>query len=492
MKNKIIISIAGIALMLTSKVYASTIDSVVVSDFENSIFKISGTVENEEKGVSVVILKKGQAFTEGMLYGNDASIQYGIIENGNYEASFRFAAEEGIYEVYASNCDKKYEFENFSKDSILEFVEALGNNKISEDEILEGLERRAECMGINLAFINTDAKKDYLTKKVVENLSEIRNDKIEGVKNIVLTAEADLEFLDGLKGAHTASEVNSLLEKYSDSVKINLNIYNNLTDEKKIKVCLEFVESKYSDIEQFYDDFVKVVERVSSSKGNSQGTGNSGNTSSKGNTNPSDIVSSTNKIQFPVPETTAPTVLSLEDFKDIEGVEWAWDSILFVLQRNIMNGYGNGEFKPNEQLKREQAAKIITTAFGLYNGNLIPYFYDVDLDNWAAPYIASAQENELMLGIDENNFGYGRPVSRQDLCVIIYRAAQKRGIEFKNQKTDFADFEEISDYAKEAVAYLAGSGIINGMGEGRFNPAKITTRAQAAKVISEVIGMEDK
>ena len=69
-----------------------------------------------------------------------------------------------------------------------------------------------------------------------------------------------------------------------------------------------------------------------------------------------------------------------------------------------------------------------------------------------------------------------------------YELAKENGYTFANPKTDFTDFEEVSDYAKEAVSMLAGEGIINGMGDGSFAPKKETTRAQAAKLMYAVIG----
>ena len=93
-----------------------------------------------------------------------------------------------------------------------------------------------------------------------------------------------------------------------------------------------------------------------------------------------------------------------------------------------------------------------------------------------------------MKGVRDDTFGIGTSIKREDICVAIYRAAKENGYTFANPKTDFTDFEEVSDYAKEAVSMLAGEGIINGMGDGSFAPKKETTRAQAAKLMYAVIG----
>ena len=70
---------------------------------------------------------------------------------------------------------------------------------------------------------------------------------------------------------------------------------------------------------------------------------------------------------------------------------------------------------------------------------------------------------------------------------MIYNAAVLSNKGFSKTKTDFNDYEEIAQYAKTAVSTLAGAGIINGMGDGSFEPNSPATRAQAAKIIYEVI-----
>ena len=73
------------------------------------------------------------------------------------------------------------------------------------------------------------------------------------------------------------------------------------------------------------------------------------------------------------------------------------------------------------------------------------------------------------------------------MAVIVKRAANAAGIEFKSIKTaeDFADSNIISDYASDSVKELYCAGIISGMGDNMFNPKGSSTRAQAAKIIYE-------
>ena len=112
-------------------------------------------------------------------------------------------------------------------------------------------------------------------------------------------------------------------------------------------------------------------------------------------------------------------------------------------------------------------------------------FKDVKDDSWYVPYVKTAAAKKLMNGIAPDCFGIGVNITRQDMAVIITRAADSLGITLGGGKNaNLADFEDVSDYAKETVSRLAAAGIMVGDENGRFMPSAPATRAQAAKIIS--------
>jgi hypothetical protein len=78
------------------------------------------------------------------------------------------------------------------------------------------------------------------------------------------------------------------------------------------------------------------------------------------------------------------------------------------------------------------------------------------------------------------------------MSVMCVRLAQAIGLELNAEKAydEFTDSANIADYAKDSVEALCKSGIVNGMGDGRFEPIGQATRAQAAKVIYEMISAQ--
>ena len=88
-------------------------------------------------------------------------------------------------------------------------------------------------------------------------------------------------------------------------------------------------------------------------------------------------------------------------------------------------------------------------------------------------------------------FGGNQSISREDMAVILARMANNAGIDINIAESTFSDANEISDYARKAVAALNGAGIINGVGDGKFDPKGITTRAQAAVVFDRFLNLLD-
>ena len=124
-----------------------------------------------------------------------------------------------------------------------------------------------------------------------------------------------------------------------------------------------------------------------------------------------------------------------------------------------------------------------TVSTDKFNSSAVNEFTDIPEGDWSVQYVASAKAAGFVNGIGEGKFGYGASITREDMAVMIYNVMKANGVNFDNAKTDFADYDQISDYAKEAVSALAAKGIINGVGDNMFAPKATATRAQAALLV---------
>lgn len=182
------------------------------------------------------------------------------------------------------------------------------------------------------------------------------------------------------------------------------------------------------------------------------------------------------------------TETTTSSFKDVANVSWAKEAIETLADKGVLSGRGNGEFAPNDSVTREEFVKIIVVAFGLEDNEATSEFADVSADSWSYPYISSANKLGIVTGAD-TAFNPTHKMSREDMAVVIHRVLKLANIEVNGTKVDFNDDSSIASYAKDAVSELSSAGIINGMGDGTFAPRANVTRAQAAKVVYELLNL---
>ena len=171
-------------------------------------------------------------------------------------------------------------------------------------------------------------------------------------------------------------------------------------------------------------------------------------------------------------------------FGDIEDLPWATDAITQLYYKGVINGKEENLFFPNDLVAREEFAKMISLAFEMkLIDNEFP-FTDIASDDWCYSFVKTAYLAGITNGIEENVFGKGQNISRQDLCVMVYRAVKAGDYSLGGEaEIQFADSAEISDYAQEAVSQMSKAGIVSGDENRNFNPLNPATRAEAAKII---------
>ena len=180
-------------------------------------------------------------------------------------------------------------------------------------------------------------------------------------------------------------------------------------------------------------------------------------------------------------------------FADLPQAAWAEESILFLAQKGIVSGDGDGRFRPLDAVSREEFVKLLLGAVGIEPADTPSGFLDTEEGAWYEPYLSAARAAGIVSGDEKGAFGVGQAISRQDMAVMAYRALLAAGISPQTAEDAlFMDDAYISGYAKEAVYALRGSGIINGMEDGRFAPQDGANRAQAAKVASGLLQWKER
>ncbi|MDQ3929016.1 MAG: S-layer homology domain-containing protein, partial [Chloroflexota bacterium] len=148
----------------------------------------------------------------------------------------------------------------------------------------------------------------------------------------------------------------------------------------------------------------------------------------------------------------------------------------------VVSGYRDGTFKPQNATTRAQLVKMVVRLEGLM---LIspptPTFSDVPPSNTFYRYIETAASHNLIAGYEDGRFKPDAQVSRAQVAKIVVKA---RGWELVVPATpaalcDVPDTHWAYSYIQVAVAH----GIFTGYGDGCFRPDDFATRAQLSKVL---------
>lgn len=171
-------------------------------------------------------------------------------------------------------------------------------------------------------------------------------------------------------------------------------------------------------------------------------------------------------------------------FNDVDNSHWATDAIRGLKDKGIVSGDGDGDFRPNDVLTREELVKMVILSVNAFVTDGYVNFSDVPVNHWSYYYISSAFSQGLISGRGDGTFGLGCYITRQDAAVIIYNTLVQLGKHIDGDgNTAFADMASISNYATGAVSALEKMGLINGKGNNMYMPFDNLTRAEGAAMI---------
>ena len=171
---------------------------------------------------------------------------------------------------------------------------------------------------------------------------------------------------------------------------------------------------------------------------------------------------------------------ALVGYQDIDPSAWHVSSIENVVKRKIMNGYTAQTFGPNDALTRAQAVAVIYRAAGMVDDGL-PYA-DVEQAPWYYEATKWATEQGVLNG-DNGNMRPHDACTREEFATMLYR--WQGAPEVPTMPSGFADWGDVSEYAREPIAWAVDQGIMNGS-NGLLRPKASTTRAEAAAMITRV------
>ncbi len=186
-------------------------------------------------------------------------------------------------------------------------------------------------------------------------------------------------------------------------------------------------------------------------------------------------------------------------FRDVPADYWAYEYISGLARFNVISGFPDGTFKPNEPVTRAQFAAILNQAFmsaqpfEVPNGRLnatqpaTPTFADVPNNHWAAGYIAKARTAGFLSGYPGNQFRPNQPIPRVQALISIANGLGYQGGSMA-ELSAYQDAAAIPTYARPGIAAARAANIVvNYPALDQLLPNRPATRAEVAAFVYQAL-----
>lgn len=428
-----------------------TINYINSKDFSDAIKKLNELIKNSKS--------------------NDEILEF--IKNNNYVLQFdlkRFTCDYlKAVDIFKNNINKtKLDDTDVSGYRTLflnsAFIESINEsavqNALEYNDCFENIIPEIAKYAQEGKLLAADSERNAYTKNI-SSLSIFDNEELRAVmaEKLLLFNIENFDGVDNLKNAFT--------DFYND-FKIDISAHSDMS----IIGVSGKVYAKIDDYLTALKNYGDKSSESSSGRGNSGGGSGSGRAigaTETGNQQPNTIEE-----------------IPIDVYTDLEGVIWARNAIVSLTNKGILSGRTDSLFEPNEKILREEFVKILSEAFIKTDSDEELNFDDADKNAWYYKFLKKAVKGGIVTGQSEHHFGIGENITREDMAVMLYRAAYS-DVDGDIKELEFTDNENISDYAKKAVVVLVSKGIINGMPDGSFAPKANATRAEAAKMVYEVL-----
>ena len=165
-------------------------------------------------------------------------------------------------------------------------------------------------------------------------------------------------------------------------------------------------------------------------------------------------------------------------FSDIVEGSVLGEAVNKLVRENILAGYGDGTFRPNNGLTRAELCKIINLVFNLTEKSESVPFKDVKSGDWYYDYVSVAVKAGYIKGFEDNTFRGNANVTREQVCAIINRVTEQQGMGLFDFPFTTKITDPISNWALKDVEKIVSNYIMPVESGGKFRAKENITRAE--------------
>lgn len=176
-------------------------------------------------------------------------------------------------------------------------------------------------------------------------------------------------------------------------------------------------------------------------------------------------------------------------FQDLSQTAWYHAGVDYVLNQNLMIGVSDTRFCPGASTNRAMMVTVLYRLAGEPDASkLANPFQDVKAGSYYSDAVRWAAANEIAQGVTDTRFQPNGLMTREQMATFLYRYAklQQADTSASVALTGFPDGASVSPWAKDAMQWAVGSGLIQGTKENGkifLNPQGTSTRAQVAVIL---------
>jgi hypothetical protein len=175
-------------------------------------------------------------------------------------------------------------------------------------------------------------------------------------------------------------------------------------------------------------------------------------------------------------------VLRFDPFTDTPINHWAIDPIALSVTLGLVKGYPDNSFKPEKGITRAELVTLLVRSMPVKLAESIPVtgFKDVPTKHWAAKYIAYGTYKQLVTGYPDKTFKPNQVLTRAEGVTILTRYAEL--IEKEKATPPFPDLKP-DFWANKYISPAKEAGMLKYLEDKDFEPSKPFTRAEACEVL---------
>ncbi len=172
-------------------------------------------------------------------------------------------------------------------------------------------------------------------------------------------------------------------------------------------------------------------------------------------------------------------------FVDSNPKAWYHDGVHYCLDEGLMNGIGDKQFAPDLTTSRAMIVTILYRLEGKPATTTTGKYDDVPAGQWYSEAVSWADANGVVKGFGDGTFRPDDDITREQMATIFqrYAALKNKADGKKADLSGYTDAAEVSLWALEGMQWANGTGLIQGRTATTLAPGATATRAEAATIL---------